>query len=150
MNNFRKGATWIWIIVIVGLVIIGVGTYYFLNNSSSGYVDIVANQLSYLKKNDIASAYALNADAFKKYTTQDSFKQTIDKYDIFKNNTKYFIDENVTNKNKACIKISLINSSNKYLVVFYALTKQNNKWEISTINFGPVAETSCNLKMIGL
>lgn len=144
MNNSQKGFAWLWVLVIVGIVILGGGIYFLFFGVPAGPTSVVKQQLVYFKSGDNTKAYGLASDNFKSITTQDLFTTTNAKYSLIKNYTKYAIEEEKIVDSRACAEVTLANDT-QYLVIFYGLTKQNKNWKISSMQIGPRNQLTCSV-----
>jgi len=138
----QKGAVWIWVVVAAGILLAGAGIWLYLNKDA-GLVRPVENQLAYLKKNDLNSAYQMTSNNFKNKTSYDQFSKTIKSYPILTGYKNYSVVEKLSKSTRGCVQISLVSNTNQKSTLFFGLDKQDKTWLVSVILINPKTQTSC-------
>lgn len=114
---------------VIALIIVAMGIFF-----TESIVEVVDEQLSTLRTNDITKAYyAYTSKDFQSTTTLEQFKQFIKVYPAFLNIQSVHFSERSIKDNVSTIKGYLTTLQNEKLPVEYQLIKEDGKWKILNI-----------------
>src|SRR4030067_31500 len=136
LNN--SGAIWVYVVIGVAIILIVIGlVYYFRYQNTSNITSPIKNQITFVKSNNLTSAYNLTSDSFKSFTSESQFKEIINRNTLLKSYQSYRIEDSASNENNACVKIIFSGQNNSTLIIYYGLAKNNNQWQIEAIVINP-------------
>lgn len=97
-------------------------------------VDVVDNQLSALRENDISKAYYnYTSKDFQAATSLDQFRSFIDAYPVFLNNDSAHFSQRTIEHNIGILKGTLTSQDKVNTPIEYKLIKDDGKWRILSI-----------------
>ncbi len=121
------------------LTLIGVGLiYFFISNIGKEELQMVNDQLSALRHNDIDRAYSYCSLAFQKSTSRDDFLNMVEDYPILKNAKEFTSNDRSKNVGGLTIlKGTITGGDGSKLPAEYQLVRENEKWKIQSVKLSP-------------
>lgn len=137
----RRMPLWFKIIALIALIALIAITAGILFTES--IVDVVDNQLTSLRENNISNAYySYTAKDFREATTFDEFQNFIQSYPAFLNNQSANFTKRYIETDHATLKGVMTTKDHQQIPIEYTLVKDDEgKWKILSIRLLPTEET---------
>lgn len=122
------------IVVIVFIVVGGIGLVFYLTKEP---VNIVTQQLEYIKTGDLESAYQLCSSKFKDTVSYEDFQPRISTYTVLKDFQKVsFSNRKIQNK-RVYLTGAIFLSNGSTVPIYCELVKEYDSWRVEYLNFNP-------------
>lgn len=119
------------ILAVIALIGVTAGILF-----TEGLVDVIDNQLTALRENKIDKAYQkYTAKEFQQATSIDEFKDFVEAYPIFTQNTSAHFTQRSLSHNIGTLRGNLTSPEHVKIPIEYKLIKEDGKWKILSIRF---------------
>ncbi len=121
------------------LMLIAVGViYFFISNLGKEELQLVNDQLSALRNNDIDRAYSYCSLEFQKSISREDFLTMVESYPILKNGKEFTsMDRNKHAGGPTVLKGTIVGQDGSKLPVEYQLVREKEKWKIQFLKLSP-------------
>jgi hypothetical protein len=122
------------LLTLIGVTLI----YFFISNIGKEELQMVNDQLTALRHNDIDRAYSYCSISFQKSTTRDDFLKMVEDYPILKNAKEFSSNDRSKNVGGLTIlKGTISGGDGSKLPAEYQLVRENDKWKIQSVKLSP-------------
>lgn len=122
------------VLTLIGVTLI----YFFISNIGKEELQMVNDQLSALRHNDIDRAYSYCSLAFQKSTSKEDFMKMVEDYPVLKNAKEFSSSDRSKNVGGLTIlKGTITGEDGSRLPAEYQLVRENEKWKIQSVKLTP-------------
>lgn len=135
-SSFRKAMMAIGA-VIVSFLIFVVMIITFATILTSGMTDVINNQLTALRSDNVVLAYSYTSKDFQDAASLEAFKDFVNKHPSLKDNASSSFYSREFHNNEGLVKGTLRAKNGAETPIIYSLIKENGAWKILNIQLAP-------------